>query len=99
MHKHKHHAAFTIVELAVVILIIGILASVGYFGFNSWRERVAKSELTSDLNGVYAAMESARNWGSGYPDIPDGTVFDGASAEASKIFTQSPQRHSDISGR
>lgn len=86
---HTTQKAFTLVELAVAMLVIGIILSIGYFGFNSWRERVAESELASDLNGVHAAMESARNWGSGYPNIPDGTTFNGTATETSKIFTQS----------
>ena len=86
---YRSQKAFTLVELAVAIVLIGIIASLGYFGFSTWRERVAESELASDLNGVYAAMESARNWSNGYPIIPNGTVFDGAAAATSKIFTQS----------
>lgn len=49
---------------------------------------VAQAELKSDLNGVYAGMESARNWNNGYPDLVDGAVFDGNS-ETKSVFVQS----------
>ncbi len=85
-----HKKAFTIVELAVVITVIGILVSASYYGFYTWRDRVAQSEVKSDLNGVHAAMESARNWSKGYPDtLTDGVLFNGNS-ETKDIFTQSP---------
>lgn len=88
MHIHKIHRAFTIVELAVVILVLGILVSLSVFGYGAWRENVAQTELKSDLSGVYAAMESAKNWNNGYPILTEGTVFDG-SATTKDIFTQS----------
>jgi len=58
---------FTIVELVVIIVVIGVLASIGVIGYGSWRQRVAVSEVSSDLNGAVSAMESARNFGGGYP--------------------------------
>lgn len=79
---------FTIVELLVVIVVLGILVSVSYFGFSTWRDRVAESELKSDLNGLYSAMESARSWSNGYPVLAQGTVFDG-NTTTKNIFTQS----------
>lgn len=58
---------FTLVELMVVIAVIGILVAVTIFGFSQWRQMTAKREVVSDLNGVVAAMDSARNWSNGYP--------------------------------
>ncbi len=83
-----NQTGFTIVELLVVIVVLGILVSVSYFGFSTWRDRVAESELKSDLNGLYSAMESARNWSKGYPVLSAGTLFDGNSTTKG-IFTQS----------
>ncbi|GEM_PF-1327515 len=71
MYKHKHHAAFTIVELAVVILIIGILTSVSYFGFNAWRDRVAASTLKSDLTSAAAQLESELQWKNIFPETKE----------------------------
>ncbi|HMS93468.1 MAG TPA: prepilin-type N-terminal cleavage/methylation domain-containing protein [Candidatus Saccharibacteria bacterium] len=79
---------FTIIELAVVILIVGILAALSIFAFGAWRDNVAQTELKNDLKGVYAAMESAKNWSNGYPALADGATFDGNSTTKS-IFVQS----------
>lgn len=63
---------FTMVELAVVIMIIGILAAVAIVGYGSWREGVAKQEVQNDLTAAAAAMDDARNFGTGYPNVlPD----------------------------
>jgi prepilin-type N-terminal cleavage/methylation domain-containing protein len=75
---------FTIVELIVVVVVIGILVIVGTFSFNNWRRMTAQREVTSDLNGVVAAMDSARNWNNGYP------VYTASSAFPSSVFAQSP---------
>lgn len=80
---------FTIVELAVVITVIGILVAVSYFGFSAWRDRVAKTEVISDLRTVSTAMKSARNWGKGFPVFPARTIFNGENEDANKIFKQS----------
>lgn len=79
---------FTVIELAVVITVIAILGVVGYIGYSTWRDRVAETELRSDLGSVNAAMESARNWGKNYPEIASGATFDG-SESTKEVFTQS----------
>ncbi len=81
---------FTIVELIVVIVIIGILIAMGYIGLNGWRDHVAETEVKNDLQGVATAMGSARNWDSGYPVFTAETLFDG-NVTTRSIFTQSAQ--------
>lgn len=56
--------------------------------YNGWQDRIAKSEVISDLNGVKAAMESARNWANGYPVLSNGDGF-GEGDPAAALFTQS----------
>lgn len=58
---------FTIVELAVVIAVIGILASIVIFSFGEWRVSVAKKEVQNDLLSVKSAMHSERNFKNAYP--------------------------------
>jgi prepilin-type N-terminal cleavage/methylation domain-containing protein len=68
-HKFWQHerAGFTIVELLVVIVVIGILASITIISFGAWQQNAAASQMKSDLNGVGSAMENARNFSTGYP--------------------------------
>lgn len=66
-------SGFTIVELAVVITVIGILAGITTIGYGNWRERSAKTEVKSDLLQVASSMENARNFNNAYPStIPSG---------------------------
>lgn len=58
---------FTIVEMIVVVAVIVILATVGLIAYGDWSVKVARSEVQSDLKNAAAAMENARNFGSGYP--------------------------------
>jgi prepilin-type N-terminal cleavage/methylation domain-containing protein len=67
LHNKKSFNGFTIIELLVVITVIGILAGIVSLSYSSWRTRTAQTEVSSDLNSVSAAMESARNFSSGYP--------------------------------
>lgn len=67
-NMNQKQKGFTIVELVVVIIVIGILAAIVIVGYGAWRTNVAKSNVQSDLNSVKAAMESARNFNQGgYP--------------------------------
>lgn len=84
----QRRAAFTIVELLIVIVVIGVLATITIFAFGSWRQRTAETEVKNDITNVVAAMKSARNWGNGYPIFSDGTIFDGANTTKS-VYTPS----------
>lgn len=58
---------FTIIEVVTVITVIGILTGLSIFAIGDWRRRTAQAEVASDLNSVASAMESARNFSTGYP--------------------------------
>jgi len=82
MHRLKfgNKEGFTVVELVVVIIVIGILAAVSIIGYGSWRKQTATVQVQGDLNSVIAAMESARNFSSGYPtSVPTTSNTSGAS--------------------
>lgn len=65
--SHKQSRGFTIVELGLVIMVLGILFAISVVGYGNWRERTAKTSVTSDLKQAAVAMNSGRNFGEGYP--------------------------------
>jgi len=65
--KREHTKGFTIVELIVVVTVIAILAGISVIGYGTWRKDVTQKQLSSDLVQAASAMESAKNFGTGYP--------------------------------
>jgi len=51
----------------VVIVVIGILASVTIVGYGSWKNSTLAAAVKSDLNGAVSAMEDYKNFNDGYP--------------------------------
>ena len=73
---------FTVVELAISITIIGILAAVSFVSYNGSQDRAAKVAIQSDLRAAASQLESDTTWSkSGYPatagDLPisEGTSY------------------------
>lgn len=64
MQKNK---GFTLVEVLVIIVVIGILTTITIISVGNWRKNTAETEVKSDLKNLASAMEAARNFGSGYP--------------------------------
>ncbi len=51
---------FTIVELLIVIVVIGILAAITIVAFNGIQERARVQQANSELNALAKAIQSAR---------------------------------------
>jgi len=65
--RSSHTHGFTIIELITTIAVLAILAGLTVGGYSQWRKTVAQREVQNDLIGAATAMESARNFSSGYP--------------------------------
>lgn len=77
---HKQFKGFTIVELLIVIVVIGILATITVIAYAGIRTKAVEASLISDaesaaklltndntINGVYPSSGSAANSGKGLP--------------------------------
>lgn len=60
MFKQKDKSGFTIVELLIVIVIIGILASLVIVAYNGIQQRAATAKREADLSMYYKAILAAR---------------------------------------
>jgi prepilin-type N-terminal cleavage/methylation domain-containing protein len=67
MNRHRQQAAFTLVELAVVILIIGILTTIAVVNYGAWRENTAKAVLASDLTHAASQLRADNQFANTYP--------------------------------
>ena len=83
---YKKNSGFTIVELLVVIVVIGILTAVSVVGYGSWRKSVDSAAVKSDLVAASNAMESYKNFNNGYPITIPTTV----TASSSVTLTMYP---------
>ena len=63
---------FTLVELMIVIIVIGILSAVVIFGVGDWRTRTATDEVKASLTSASSAMQAKANFSGTYPvTLPD----------------------------
>ena len=74
-------SGFTIVELLIVIVVIGILAAITIVAFNSVQQKANTAALQSDLTGAYKQLQVAQVTTDSYPadtsalKKSSGTVF------------------------
>ena len=66
-HNLKNKKGFTIVELIIVVVVIGILAAIIIVSYGNSRASVAEKQVKSDLTQVASAMENYRNFYNNYP--------------------------------
>ena len=81
IQKHKHVTGFTIVELLIVIVIIGVLAAITVVAYNGIQDRTANTTRIAEIkewqklfnmyateNGQYPFASGAYCLGTGFPD-------------------------------
>lgn len=79
MHKSKTNHGFTIVELLIVIVIIGILAAITLVSYIGISKKATEASLTSELSGAKKQLELFNTEYGKYPntircDIADSNV-------------------------
>jgi type IV pilus assembly protein PilA len=57
MRRHTGRAGFTLIELLIVVVIIGILASIAIPKFASTKEKAFLAAMKSDLRNLVTAQE------------------------------------------
>jgi prepilin-type N-terminal cleavage/methylation domain-containing protein len=73
----QYDAAFTIVELLIVIVVIGILAGITVVAYSGIQARARDAKITNDLDQLTKAIEIARNNGGKVLTIITGSSWTG----------------------
>ena len=64
-------AGFTIIELLIVIVVIGILAGLVLNAFGNIQERARDTERQNDINAMHTALELYYTDNDAYPNVAD----------------------------
>jgi len=82
----RSERGFTIIELMIVIIVIGLLAAISYPLFQSFTNRARVASVKSTMHTLQVTVEdfSARNDGE-YPSGPGDTTVEGAFTLASLL--------------
>lgn len=51
---------FTVIEILIVVVVIGILAGIGLVSYNGWRKETVRKAITSDLQNALSAAEQEK---------------------------------------
>jgi prepilin-type N-terminal cleavage/methylation domain-containing protein len=71
--KHKKQTGFTIVELLIVIVVIGILAAITIVAYNGVQNRAKNTRIVSGMNAYVKALAAYTADKSVYP-VPAGNI-------------------------
>lgn len=68
---HKTKSGFTIIELVIVVVVIGILAAITIVAYNGIQARAQESAIYSDLQRFATAVVTFRTINGSYPASED----------------------------
>lgn len=81
---------FTIVELIVIIVAVGVLAGIATVSYGSWQRHTAAAVVKSDVTSAIASLKTYRNSENSFPPNLAGTGFTASPDTALALYTDAP---------
>jgi prepilin-type N-terminal cleavage/methylation domain-containing protein len=85
---HSSHTiqrgGYTIIELLIVIVVIGILSALGFSAIQNSQARSRDTERVTDIDNLHSKLEAYYSDNGGYPNTFTVSTFSGLSPEALK---------------
>ena len=75
MKRNRLHSGFTLLEILVVMVIIGILATIGLRSFGSSQVKARDAKRKSDMHNIATALEVYHNDKGQYPVGNNGVMM------------------------
>jgi len=92
--KKTTKSGFTIVELLIVIVVIGILAALVYTTYSGIQQKARDTKRQTDINAQYSMLEAYYAQNGGYPVLVD---FNSATWRATNMKGLDPSAFCDPS--
>lgn len=97
MQRTRRPNAFTLVEILIVVVILGILAAIVIPQFTKASESAVRSTLKSQLQTIISQIELYRVRNRGiYPDLGDGQAEDGWGVLITEKYLKEPPLNSYV---
>jgi prepilin-type N-terminal cleavage/methylation domain-containing protein len=77
MLNRKYEHGYTIIELLIVVLVIGVMAGFAFVGITDSQARARDTERTADIDTLNSRLEEYFTDNGGYPETVSTTIFPG----------------------
>jgi type II secretory pathway pseudopilin PulG len=90
MRRLISRLGFTISEILVIVIVLGVILGISVVSYGTWQQRTASSVVQSDIQQAVGGLKTHRNFKNGYPPNLAGTGFAASPGVALTLLTNAP---------